>query len=112
MGFSRQEYWNVLPFHPPGDLPHPEIEPESPVSPSLQADSLPTEQLGVLMLPFSLAPPLSIGLWTWERPPECCPGSQSGSGSLPHLTPAGGVLEKWSLVCLPGNRLMQPETKC
>ena len=27
MGFPRQEYWNRLPFSPPGELPTPEIEP-------------------------------------------------------------------------------------
>ena len=27
MGFSRQESWSGLPFSPPGDLPHPGIEP-------------------------------------------------------------------------------------
>ena len=37
MGFPRQEYWNGLPFPPPGDLPDPGIET---VSPALQADSL------------------------------------------------------------------------
>ena len=26
MGFFRQEYWTVLPFPPPGDLPNPGIE--------------------------------------------------------------------------------------
>ena len=41
--FSRQEYQNGLPFPPPGDLPDPGIETASPVSPTLQADSLPTE---------------------------------------------------------------------
>ena len=30
MGFSRQEYWSVLPFPPPVDLPYPGIEPPSP----------------------------------------------------------------------------------
>ena len=35
MGFPRQEYWSGLPFLPPGDLPNPEIEPTSPVSPGL-----------------------------------------------------------------------------
>jgi len=30
MGFSRQEYWSGLPFPPPGNLPNPGIEPESP----------------------------------------------------------------------------------
>ena len=29
MGFSRQEYWSMLPFPPPGDRPDPEIEPAS-----------------------------------------------------------------------------------
>ena len=41
MGFSRQEYWSVLPCPPPGHLPHSGIEPMSPVSPALQMDSLP-----------------------------------------------------------------------
>ena len=43
MGFSRQEYWRGLLCPPPGDLPDLGIEPISPVSPALQADSLPTE---------------------------------------------------------------------
>ena len=40
MGFLRQEYWDGLPFPPPGDLPDTGIKPESPASPALQADSL------------------------------------------------------------------------
>jgi len=27
MAFSRQEYWNGLPFPSPGDLPDPGVEP-------------------------------------------------------------------------------------
>ena len=38
MGFSRQEYWNELPCPLPGDLPNPEIEPLSPVSPALAGE--------------------------------------------------------------------------
>ena len=30
MEFFRQEYWNGLPFPPPGDLPDPGTEPMSP----------------------------------------------------------------------------------
>ena len=30
MRFSRQEYWRGLPFPPPGDVPHPGIEPTFP----------------------------------------------------------------------------------
>ena len=29
MGFSRQEYWNGLPFPSPGNVPNPGIEPRS-----------------------------------------------------------------------------------
>ena len=39
-GFPRQEYWRGLPCPPRGDLPTPGMEPMSPVSPALQADSL------------------------------------------------------------------------
>ena len=35
MEFSRQEYWNGLPWSPPGALPHPGIEPVSLMSPAL-----------------------------------------------------------------------------
>ena len=40
MGFPWQECWTRLPFPSPGYLPNPGIEP---VSPALQADSLPSE---------------------------------------------------------------------
>ena len=43
MGFSRQEYWTELPCPPPGDLPNLGMEP---VSPALQAVSLPLEPQG------------------------------------------------------------------
>ena len=46
MRFSRQEYWSGLPFPPPGDLPNPGIQPRSPASPALQADSLPLSYHG------------------------------------------------------------------
>ena len=45
-GISRQEYWRGLPFPTPRDLPDPGIEPASPVSPALQADSLPAKPSG------------------------------------------------------------------
>ena len=43
MEFSRHEYWSELPFPCPGDLPNPEIDP---VTPALQAESLPSESPG------------------------------------------------------------------
>ena len=43
MGFSRQKYWSGLPCSPPGDLPDPKIELESPVSPVLAGRFFTTE---------------------------------------------------------------------
>ena len=43
MGFPRQEYWKVLLFPSPRDLPNPGIELWSP---ALQADSLPSDLRG------------------------------------------------------------------
>ena len=52
VGFSRQEYWNVLPFPSPGELPDPGIEvmspaladrfftPKAPGKPRVQEDSI------------------------------------------------------------------------
>ena len=40
MGFFWQECWSGLPCPPPGNLPEPGIESESPVAPAWQADSL------------------------------------------------------------------------
>ena len=70
MAYSRQEYRSGLPFLSPGDLPDPGIEPASPVSPALQADSLPSKPSGY---PF-----LRIDRLITHR-------GQSG-----HIGPAGG----------------------
>ena len=45
-GFSRQEYWSVLPFPPLEDLPHPGIKPTSPAAPSLAGKFFTTELSG------------------------------------------------------------------
>ena len=47
MRFSRQEYWNGLPFPSPGDLPDPGIKPRSP---TLEADALTSEPPGKTLL--------------------------------------------------------------
>ena len=69
MGFPRQEYWSGLPFPSLANLPDPEIEPASPMSPELQADSLPDEPRGkphevirdcfIIEYSFPLNPPFS-----------------------------------------------------
>ena len=57
MKFSRQEYWNGLPCPPQGDLPDPEIEPASLVSPALAGRFFTTsatwETLGLASVQFS-----------------------------------------------------------
>ena len=55
MGLSRQESWSGLPCPPPGDLPDPGIEPLSPASPALQADSSPLSHRGSLLLNLTVA---------------------------------------------------------
>ena len=50
MEFSRQEYWSGYPFPSLRDLPDLEIEPRSP---TLQADSLPSEPPGRLLVVIS-----------------------------------------------------------
>ena len=42
-GFSKQEYWNGLPFLPPRNLPDPGIKPTSPGSPALAGRFFTTE---------------------------------------------------------------------
>ena len=53
-GFSRQEYWSGMQCLPPGDLPDPEIEPESLTSPALAGRFFTTsatwEALGAMYL--------------------------------------------------------------
>ena len=51
MDFSRQEYWNGLPFPSPGDLHNPRIKPRYP---AFQADSLPSEPPGRLRTYISM----------------------------------------------------------
>ena len=45
--WARQEYWSGLLFPSPGDLPNAGVKPGSP---SLQADSWPTELLGIIQV--------------------------------------------------------------
>ena len=65
--FHRQEYWNGLPYPPPGGLPNPGIEAESPVSPALKVDSLPAE-------PYNLKARSKIKMSPGLLPSECSEG--------------------------------------
>ena len=46
MRISEQDYWSALLLLSPRELPEPGIDPMSPASPVLQADSLPLSHLG------------------------------------------------------------------
>ena len=92
MGFSRQEYWSGFPCPPPGDLPYPEIEAESLVSPALAAGSLPLAPPGKHLL-AGLGPVRAHG-----------PGHQHGSpGCLqePSLHPQRSPLPSSPLLAGP-----------
>ena len=56
MGFFRQEYWSGLPRPPPGDLPDPEIEPISPLSPACRQ--------GRHLNPRGCS---HVGIWGWAQ---------------------------------------------
>ena len=60
MKFSRQEYWSVLPFPSPGDLPEPGIES---VCPALQANALPSEPPGKPSRSLSIHQPMLPNPW-------------------------------------------------
>ena len=46
MGFSKQKYWNRLPWPPPGDIPNPRIELVPLMSPALVDGFFTTEPQG------------------------------------------------------------------
>ena len=67
LGFSRQEYWNGLPFPSPGDLPDPGIKRGSP---ALQADSLPSVIFKKQIL--KTFDNLTISSLTFQGKNSCC----------------------------------------
>ena len=73
MGFSWQEYWSGLPCPPPGDIPNPGVEPASPVSHALHADTLPLYGAS-LVAQMVKNPPAMWETWVlslgWEDPLE------------------------------------------
>ena len=122
-GFSGQKYWNGLPRLPPGNLPHPGIEPGSP---TLQANYLPSELPRVVtLLPLILRntlirKPRCYPITSWSRPPEVgfisfslwtqshFPGkeTQASDHQACNLTP--GILEAESTGCRNPTRPPRP----
>ena len=77
MEFSREEYWNGLPFPSPGDLPDSGIEPGTP---ALQADALPSEPPGPRIKP--VFPSLAGGFLCLSTAPPGKPWKGILSGIL------------------------------
>ena len=102
MGFSRQEYWSVLPCPPPGDLPGPWIEPACLLH--WQVDSLNECHLGKSESESHSV--MSDSLWPHELQPSrlLCPwnspGENTGVGLF--LTLLQGIFPtQGSNPCLP-----------
>ena len=96
VGFPRQEYWSGLPFPSLGDLAEPGIEPVSPASPALLADSLLLSQQGsARMSDLTLRQPFRDKTF-----PLRCTWLKTGAGRLNNLlkSPAGqGLNCSWEI---------------
>ena len=83
MKFSKQEYWNGLPFPSPEDLPDPGIEPRSP---ALHAHSFPSEPPGEFsprkVAMTLLQTPLQPGWWPCSPPAALFPETVSPEEGL------------------------------
>ena len=95
MGFSRQEYCSELPCPSPGDLPNPGIKPWSP---TLQADSLPSEP--------PQKPIYAMCVYAAAKSLQSCPTlCDPRDSSLPG-SPIPGILQARTLewVAMPSSR--------
>ena len=112
MGFSRQEYWSGLPFPSPGDLPNPGIKPASPMSPALQANSLPPaigeahrgscHRCNTCDTGSRASLPRSPGKGPWSRP-SCRPLTRPGAWSPTIVPTTSARLPTTSARLLPGS---------
>ena len=108
MEFSRQEYWSVLPFPPPGDLPDPGIEPRSP---ALQADDLLTELWGKPQAHSKLSLTILVILlnWSfqhcviWVMTSSYQRGSWNSNSDFPLVTRSPGLKDNWVKFVTQGN---------
>ena len=116
MEFLRQEYWSGLPFPTPGDLPDLGIKPACPVSPALQANSLPTEPsrknyfMVCLILEKEMATHFSILAWRIPWTEEPCRLQSMGLQEL-DTTEWLSLLPLWLILGFP-NDLSSNESAC
>ena len=114
MWFSQQEYWSGLPFPSPGDLPDLGIKPMSPVSPALQADSLPLSHQGSPYISMRLSQfvppsPSPAGTGTLKIDWPVCrsfspPGTEKAQLSLRSKSRTGKAAKFWAELGGEGRR--------
>ena len=85
LGFSRQEYWNGLPFHPSGDLPNPGIKS---MSSELASRFFTTEPPAKPKITLTSDIP-DIRRRQWHPTPVLLPGKSHGRRSLVGCSPWG-----------------------
>ena len=108
MGFSRQEYWNKLPFPTPGDLPDPGIEPAPLESPALAGGFFttapPEKPLHSWSLDYKGGRWMTMG-WKpqrcpWQRDRDRIPsGSSIQVGDVPSLILMLCLPQTYTLIC-------------
>ena len=107
MKFSRQEYWNGLPFPPPEDLPNSGIQPASLACPALAGTFFTTEPPGKLL--FASRSVLDLCAQSLQFYPTLYdPIDHSCQAPLP----MGFFRQYWSgLPCPPPGNLPNPGTE-
>ena len=92
MGFSKQEYWSGLPFPPPGDLPNPEVQAASLVSPACgflitsATWEVPKPKINIFKI-------RKVALVTWEKL-KTTPGSNKNLSNLKYPS-----MDEWIKTC-------------
>ena len=91
--FPSQEYWSGLPFSSRGDLPHPGIEPRSP---TLQADTLPSEPPGKPHVTKVVLKSLQARLQQCmnQELPDIQTGFRKGRGTRDQIASIHQIIEK------------------
>ena len=97
MGFSKQEYWSVFPFNPPGDLLDPGIEPTSLTSSALAARFFTTGATCEALKNMYMCGEPGVG--SWEK--LFCPGQIPFLTGLLSLSPTAVFLCDASHLLLP-----------
>ena len=101
MGFSRQEYWSVLPLPSPGDLPSPGIKHRSLASPAMAGGLFATEPPGKPYSSVQLLSHVRLFATPWTAAHQASL-SITNSLSLPKLMSIESVMPSNHLIlCLP-----------